>query len=771
MFPETATCVNSAGPPIGGWHHRRHDAGGPIGAWRRGRRRSGRALRHQRHREQGGARGRAHRDPAGAAALRRARRSASCAAAAIRRPGSLRVERREIAVPRRRRASSGSAWSSGSTSWPSRACRSGSRCSSSTSPRCSSRCGSGFVRHEAVRPRIVGRRSALCLVGLGDRGGGVGGPHPRRPRGARRAGGGRRRSPPTTSPASTGSGRRDPLEPGGVDVHRRGGVLDRRAAAVVLRLVAPRRSRSPSPGPFDGHRGAARGRWSSWIVVLGTVIPYGLVLVLAGQPRGHAHRPARDGRARHRPAIVAWIVLDEVLSGVQLFGAVLVIVGIVAAETARRAAGRGAAQRGHRLTPRQPRRRASASSGALEVERHQVRRGPGGRQAVDRADPLVDLLDDLPHLCLGRRPRRSRPRASSTSLRSASVGGRYDTPSRRSLSRTHQSSSWGRSTSRIGLPCPGSPSKSPRSIPSRTCRSIHVSQLTPKGLRSVTELQCRRAAPRCRRDRADRPTVAAVRRAVWTEDGLEIEDHEPGPLRDGLGAPARRGVRHLRVRPALLARPPAPAAGHVAGTRAGRRRRRRPAGLARRALRGVAQRHLRRVHHSAAPAAPTSAAAPGPGIGLGRRRRPRRAASTRRSRTSHRSPTASTRHRVAHRAAGRHRAGRRARRRRARQQGPRARRRRHRALRGAGRSRPRRDRRHHGALPAPARRRRAHRRHGARRGRGGRLGQGAPPRGRGRERGRDGRHAHRRGARRRARRTGRRARHLQRAAASSTCSA
>ena len=74
----------------------------------------------------------------------------------------------------------------------------------------------------------------------------------------------------------------------------------------------------------------------AWIVVLGTVIPYGLVLVSLANLG--ATRTGLLGMAEPvTSAIVAWVVLDEVLSGVQLLGAVLVILGIVAAETARRA--------------------------------------------------------------------------------------------------------------------------------------------------------------------------------------------------------------------------------------------------------------------------------------------------------------------------------------------------------------------------------------------------------------------------------------------------
>ena len=210
------------------------------------------------------------------------------------------------------------------------------------------------------------------------------------------------------------------------------------------------------------------------------------------------------------------------------------------------------------------------------------------------------------------------------------MGGRYDTPSRRSLSRTHHSSSWGRSTSWIGLPCPGRPSKSPRSIPSRICRSIQVSQLTPKGLRSVTVSSVAAAA-----------YGGGMRRAVWTEDGLAVEDHEPGPLRDGwvrlrveacgiCGSDLHFWHGHLR-------RPMGTSPGHeMAGTVVDG-----PAGLP-----DVATRC-----HRTSPAAPASTAAPDAPTsvaGLARASGWDVTAgslswSTLRSRTSRRSPTVSTR--------------------------------------------------------------------------------------------------------------------------------
>lgn len=88
------------------------------------------------------------------------------------------------------------------------------------------------------------------------------------------------------------------------------------------------------PGPLDG---SSAPLWSlvAWVVVLGTVIPYGMVLVALGSLG--ATRTGLLGMAEPvTSAAVAWVVLSETLSTPQLLGAVVVIGGIVAAETARR---------------------------------------------------------------------------------------------------------------------------------------------------------------------------------------------------------------------------------------------------------------------------------------------------------------------------------------------------------------------------------------------------------------------------------------------------
>lgn len=87
------------------------------------------------------------------------------------------------------------------------------------------------------------------------------------------------------------------------------------------------------PAPFA----AAVPLWSlvGFVVVLGTVVPYVLVLGAIGRLG-----PARVGLiGTCEPvgaSLVAWIVLGEVLSGVQLAGGAVVLAGIVLAETSRR---------------------------------------------------------------------------------------------------------------------------------------------------------------------------------------------------------------------------------------------------------------------------------------------------------------------------------------------------------------------------------------------------------------------------------------------------
>jgi drug/metabolite transporter (DMT)-like permease len=90
------------------------------------------------------------------------------------------------------------------------------------------------------------------------------------------------------------------------------------------------------PGPFDDAL-VPLGALVAWNIVLGTVVPYLLVLVAirhVGSTRtgllGMAE-PVTSG-------IVAWVVLSESLAPIQLAGGAVVLVGIVIAETARSAA-------------------------------------------------------------------------------------------------------------------------------------------------------------------------------------------------------------------------------------------------------------------------------------------------------------------------------------------------------------------------------------------------------------------------------------------------
>ncbi len=88
------------------------------------------------------------------------------------------------------------------------------------------------------------------------------------------------------------------------------------------------------PGPFDG---LDVPLWSlvTWIIVLGTVVPYGLVLVALSH-LGSARTGLLGMAEPVTSGLVAWIVLSESLAVVQLAGGALVIAGLVAAETARR---------------------------------------------------------------------------------------------------------------------------------------------------------------------------------------------------------------------------------------------------------------------------------------------------------------------------------------------------------------------------------------------------------------------------------------------------
>lgn len=69
-------------------------------------------------------------------------------------------------------------------------------------------------------------------------------------------------------------------------------------------------------------------------VVLGTVVPYGLILV-ALRSLGSARTGLLGMAEPVLAALVAYVVLAEALSPVQLLGGAVVLTGIVLAETAR----------------------------------------------------------------------------------------------------------------------------------------------------------------------------------------------------------------------------------------------------------------------------------------------------------------------------------------------------------------------------------------------------------------------------------------------------
>src|SRR5665811_2336906 len=74
-----------------------------------------------------------------------------------------------------------------------------------------------------------------------------------------------------------------------------------------------------------------------WIIVLGTVVPFWLVLLAVGRLG-----PARVGLiGMLEPVgagIIAWVRLGESLNTAQVVGSLIVLVGIVLAETARQGA-------------------------------------------------------------------------------------------------------------------------------------------------------------------------------------------------------------------------------------------------------------------------------------------------------------------------------------------------------------------------------------------------------------------------------------------------
>src|ERR1019366_6923522 len=75
----------------------------------------------------------------------------------------------------------------------------------------------------------------------------------------------------------------------------------------------------------------------AWIIVLGTVAPFLLVLFAVARLG-----PARVGLiGMLEPVgagIIAWVLLGDALKTIQIFGTVIVLVGTVLAETARQAA-------------------------------------------------------------------------------------------------------------------------------------------------------------------------------------------------------------------------------------------------------------------------------------------------------------------------------------------------------------------------------------------------------------------------------------------------
>ncbi len=88
-----------------------------------------------------------------------------------------------------------------------------------------------------------------------------------------------------------------------------------------------------APAPLEG---ASLPLWMFvvWIIVLGTVVPYSFIL-LALRSLGSARTGLLGMGEPVMAGLVAWLVLGEMLSSVQLLGAALILGGIVLAETAR----------------------------------------------------------------------------------------------------------------------------------------------------------------------------------------------------------------------------------------------------------------------------------------------------------------------------------------------------------------------------------------------------------------------------------------------------
>ena len=89
----------------------------------------------------------------------------------------------------------------------------------------------------------------------------------------------------------------------------------------------------PLPGPLPDVDVAA-GLLVLWVTVMGTVVPYALILV-ALRTLGSARTGLLGMAEPVLAGMVAWIVLGEALSAVQLAGAAVVLTGILLAETAR----------------------------------------------------------------------------------------------------------------------------------------------------------------------------------------------------------------------------------------------------------------------------------------------------------------------------------------------------------------------------------------------------------------------------------------------------